>query len=213
MFLPAKVLSIYIKDLLSACGRLENILMFRELGAQLRGSLIELIKDKMDNYDALDICFDDIGACEVTFLDELLVETVRCYWPYKNKVFCISSIDIQSMNDLDLWLYGVAWKRLDRKSRVNIVWRGKGLEFYNVVGPIENKMRKAFEYIASRGSAIPRDMINIGEATDIAGASTLLRKVYAEGILLRKKDYSEGYLQHIYYLPALESERRYKPIR
>lgn len=205
MFLPAKVLTVNIKDLLAACGRSDKVLMFRGLGIELRGKLIEIIQEKMENYDALEVCFNDIDACEVTFLHELLVETLRFYWPYKNKVFCISLIDKQSMDDLDLWLYGVAWLTLERQRRINIVWRGKGLELFGIKGPIENKMKKAFEYIALNGSAIPRDLINDKQATDIAGASTLLRKVYAEGIVLRKKDYSEGYLQHIYYLPSIKS--------
>ena len=197
MYLPAEVLIVYVKDLAEKRG-LGDELCFRPHGEILRHDLINIINSEMVKYDALELCFKDVVGCDGLFLDELVVKTIKEYWPNKNKLFFLSQLGQVTAEGLEMWLYGLAEKG---EGRMSVMWYGKDLGLYYIVGPIEKKVKETFDFISSHGYVTPRDVLNEGFTTDIAGASTLLRKVFNANIVLRKRDDSEGYIQHIYYLP------------
>lgn len=201
MELPkTKILIVRVTDLANRKGIFSSVLCFREVGILLRTALDEIIQPEIINYDAVELNFSGISNCDGTFLDELVVITHR-RWKYKDKLFYVSMMEPLVESALDMWLYGLAGKSHDR---ITILCRSKKIFEYELIGPIEPKLKKVFKSISFAKVVTARDMIEFNFASDISTASTLLGKMYSRKILLRKRDDSVGYIQHYYYLPNFE---------
>ena len=187
---------INIKAIASTIG-LEHpeVLTFRPYGKKAKGILLEEI-NKLLPGDSLEFDFSEIEICDVSFVDEIIIEIQLYLRKYKDNLFFVSHINEPTLENLEASL---AFRETKEGIRVPILINLNGV--FKHIGTLEPNLKETFDQLSSKREITARD---VAELNDIAinSASNRLKKLYDLRLVLRYERIDENGRQHIYSIPS-----------
>jgi len=173
---------------------LEKTMTFRPYGKQAKTIILNRINELLPN-DCLDMDFSGIEICDVSFVDEIIVEVQLFLRNNKENLFYVSNINEATLENLEAALF---YREKKNNERVPILVNREG-ELV-VVGTLEPNLHETFKQLAKTKEITARD---IAELNDIAinSASNRLKKLFDLRLVLRQERITLNGKDHIYQVP------------
>lgn len=173
---------------------LKKMLTFRPAGKKAK-EYIQTEITKLQSGEAMELDFSGIELCDVSFVDEMLIEVQLYLWTLsKNVLMFISNINDSTMDNLKPAL---AYREKNGQ-RVPILFR-KGKEF-SYVGTLEPGLEEAFRQVVKNKQITARDIAS-SDKVNINSASNKLKKLYDYRLVLRDEVVDQNGRQYTYSMP------------
>lgn len=173
---------------------LKDVLTFRPLGKEAKAIIISEV-EALEADDLIEMNFDGIRTCDVSFVDEMIIE-VKLYIKNKNNVLLfLTNLSDDIFDNLE-----AALALREQKSKIKTQILIKKYNSYDFAGALEQNLKETFNQLVSRNEITARD-IAASFKLEINSASNRLKKIYDAGLCLRKEIIDEHGKQHVYFLP------------
>lgn len=187
----------HIYSLKDAAGKydLQNNLTYRPIAKEVKEDVINILNTlSSGSHFAFD--FTGISLCDLSFADELIVES-KLYLSRRDNLL----IYIQNFNQVIIENIEGAIARREQKDNIKIYLLVKENGVYSKVGSkLEKSLEDTFSIICEKKSVSARDIADIF-SLEINSASNRLKKLFDAGLILRNEVVDINGRQHIYYLP------------
>lgn len=174
---------------------LNNVLIFRPLGKKAKEMILEEIKE-LNPGDTIEMNFKNIKTCDVSFVDEMIIEIQQHVKQRDNLLLYIS--DINNREIMDNLEAALALRMQKKKDNIQVLQLVQN--YYSVIGKLEQNLQKTFELLSRKTSITAREVAEIF-GTEINSASNKLKKLFDYGLVLRKEIVDSSGRLHEYYLP------------
>lgn len=177
---------------------LSNVLIFRPLGKKAKEMILEDIKE-LNAGDIIEMNFKNIKACDVSFVDEMIIEIQQHVKQRNNLLLYLSHINNREITDnLEAAL---ALHMQKKKENIQVLQLVQNC--YCVIGKLEQNLQKTFELLSEKTSITAREVAEIF-GTEINSASNRLKKLFDYGLVLRKEVVDTNGRLHEYCLPNIK---------
>lgn len=173
---------------------LSNVLIYRPLGKKAKEMILEKV-DTLNSGDSIEMDFSNIELCDVSFVDEMIIEVQLFMRQRENILMCIKNVKQEIFENLEAAL---ALREQKNKIKIQILHRLQ--TGYKLVGIIEQNLQETFNLVANGRQISARDVAEVYEL-EINSASNRLKKLYDSCLVLRKEQIDINGRQHIYFLP------------
>lgn len=185
--------TIYLHDIAVKLN-LDKVLTFRPLGKQARTFITSEI-DKMMPGECIELNFSGIETCDVSFVDETVVE-VQLFLREKreNVLLFLTKFNQDILDNLNGAI------RVRESNGIKIPVLIKESERFRYMGPLEPVLAETLIFMGARAQTVASDIAG-QEGTAINAASNRLKKLYDLRLCLRDERIDENGKQYVYKLP------------
>jgi hypothetical protein len=172
---------------------LENVLTYRPKAEEMYKLAIPTVEPLSDG-DIIECSFLGIDSCDVSFVDQFLINFQLHLSTHKNVLMRISHSNSDINENIEAAL---AWRNKKNKEHICILTYDSGK--YGILGELEKNLLDTFSLFTYKQQVLARDVVD-SFGIEINGASNRLKKLFDANLLLRKELIDVNGRQHIYYL-------------
>lgn len=183
-----------LKDVAKKYG-LGNILSYRPIAKEVKEDVIKVL-NTLTSGSHFVFDFSGISLCDLSFADELLIESKIYLSKRENLILYIQNFCEVIKENIE-----GAIARREQKDNIKIYLLTNENGMYSKIGSkLEKSLEDTFLIICEKKSVSARDIADVFNL-EINSASNRLKKLFDAGLLLRNEVVDVNGRQHIYYLP------------
>jgi hypothetical protein len=188
------ILNLYVHEIAKNIGIDSNILTFRPYGAKVKDQMSILINK---NSDYINISFIDVDICDVSFVDEVVLNFIEESCKGSELLVFISDCNAGVILNIEAAIFHKEKK--DKNKYPVLHYKNPSFE---VIGSLENNLCETFELIKSKKTLTAADISTI-YGIEINSASNRLKKLYDLGLVGRYENVDSSGKYFVYTLPEL----------
>ncbi len=174
---------------------LGDILSYRPIAKKVKEDVMNILNAlPSDSYFVFD--FLGISLCDLSFADELLIETKLYLINRKNLIIYTQNLNQVIKENIE---GAIARREQKENIKINLLIMENG-KYSKIGSRLEKSLEDTFLYISEKKTASARDVAEKYKL-EINSASNRLKKLFDSGLLLRKEVIDINGRQHVYYLP------------
>lgn len=174
---------------------LDQILIYRPTAKRIFSDVLSDFST-LSSDDILECSFQDVDMCDVSFVDEFIINLQKYVLQHQNTVMIITNTNECVQENLEAAL---TLRNKQDQSKICLLLYDNCK--YRVFGDLEKNLKETYDLIKNSDEISAR-IIAQKFGIEINSASNRLKKLFDLRLLLRREVIDESGRQHKYYLPT-----------
>lgn len=187
-----------LRELAATVG-LTNILTFRPYAEKMYENAINILGQLNPN-SVIDCSFDEIDVCDVSFVDQFILNMQMVMMEKDNIIFRLSNCKQDVLDNISGAL-AVRNEHDKMKTKLCLLYYKENR--YSILGRPEQSLKDTLDFVQFHIEGVTaRELADKCGISEINAASNRLKRLYDAGFSCRKTETFESGWQNIYYIPT-----------